>query len=61
MKGDKLTVSATGKFGDKNAGTGKAVTISSISLTGSDRGNYVLATTGNQATATASITKKNDR
>lgn len=55
---DKLTVSATGKFGDKNAGTGKTVTISSISLTGSDRGNYVLATTGNQATATASITKK---
>ena len=53
VKGDKLTVSATGKFGDKNAGTGKAVTISSISLTGSDRGNYVLATTGNQATATA--------
>lgn len=55
---DKLTVSATGKFVDKNAGTGKTVTISSISLTGSDRGNYVLATTGNQATATASITKK---
>ena len=58
VTGDKLTVSATGKFGDKNAGTGKTVTISSISLTGSDRGNYVLATTGNQATATASITKK---
>lgn len=58
VSGDKLTVRATGKFGDKNAGTGKTVTISSISLTGSDKGNYVLASSGNQTSAKASITKK---
>lgn len=58
VTGDVLRVSARGSFSNKSAGTGKTVNISSISLTGSDKGNYVLASSGNQTSATASITKK---
>ena len=56
VTGDKLSVSATGAFADKNAGNNKTVNISNITLTGSDKGNYTLATTG--ATTTANISKK---
>jgi hypothetical protein len=56
VTGDKLSVSATGAFADKNAGNNKTVTISNITLTGSDKDNYTLATTG--ATTTANISKK---
>ncbi|WP_411879805.1 YDG domain-containing protein [Polaromonas sp. YR568] len=52
--GDDLTVSATGSFGDKNAGNGKTVTLAT-SYSGADLGNYSI--TG-QATTTASITPK---
>ena len=41
-------------FSDKNAGIGKTVTVSGLSLSGTDGGNYVLAATS--ATATADIT-----
>ena len=33
---------ATGTFDDKNAGTGKTVTVNGLSLTGADAGNYIL-------------------
>ena len=56
VTGDKLSVSATGAFADMNAGNNKTVNISNITLTGSDKGNYTLATTG--ATTTANISKK---
>ncbi|HVJ01074.1 MAG TPA: YDG domain-containing protein [Sphingomonas sp.] len=50
--GDQLTVAtATGSFADKNAGTGKTVTITGLSLGGADAGNYVLATTSAATTA----------
>ncbi|MBB6489313.1 YDG domain-containing protein [Rhizobium lusitanum] len=56
IAGDSLTVSGgTGAFADKNVGTGKTVSISSLSLGGTDAGNYML--TSNTATATADITK----
>ncbi|MBE5902352.1 MAG: hypothetical protein E7280_10675 [Lachnospiraceae bacterium] len=55
--GDDLTVSATGTFDNKNAGDGKTVTISDITLGGADADNYVLADSGNQETTTANITK----
>jgi hypothetical protein len=59
VTGDKLSVSATGAFADKDAGNNKTVNINSITLTGSDKDNYTLATTGsNQATTTATIRKK---
>jgi hypothetical protein len=52
--GDVLTVgSATGAFIDKNAGAGKTVNISGITLGGADAGNYILASS--TATATANI------
>jgi filamentous hemagglutinin family protein len=52
-----LNVSGTsGTFGDKNAGTDKTVTVSGLTLTGADAGNYVLATT--DYTTTADITAK---
>ena len=58
VTGDVLGVSASGSFSNKNVGTGKTVTISGITLTGTDKGNYVLTTTSNQATTTANISKK---
>ncbi len=45
----------TANFADKNAGSGKAVTVTGLSLTGPAAGNYTLA--GTTATATASIGK----
>jgi gliding motility-associated-like protein len=58
ISGDVLTVNKTGAtFNNKNIGTGKAVTVSGITLTGTDAGNYSL--TNKTATGTASITAKN--
>jgi hypothetical protein len=42
-------------FADKNMGNGKTVTVTGLSLTGANAGNYVLASTS--ATNTANITK----
>ncbi|WP_313056004.1 YDG domain-containing protein [Pseudomonas lopnurensis] len=57
IDGDTLAVgSASGTFTDKNAGTGKTVNITGITLTGSDAGNYQLA--DNTATTTATILTK---
>lgn len=53
---DTLTVSAIGVFTDKNVGTGKTVSISSIQIGGADADNYYLALMGQQTTATADIT-----
>jgi gliding motility-associated-like protein len=54
---DELTVNKTGAtFNNKNIGTGKAVTVSGISLTGTDAGNYTI--TSSTVTGTASITVK---
>jgi hypothetical protein len=55
--GDNVTLntnSANGTFADKNAGTGKIVTVSGLSLTGDDAVDYALT----QPTATANITPK---
>ena len=55
---DDLTVTATGAFADENAGTGKTVNITNITLSGTTEAvaNYELITT--TLTATASITAK---
>jgi gliding motility-associated-like protein len=56
LTGDNVTLlygSVTGTFPDKNAGTGKTVSISGISLGGADSGNYTL----NPPLVTANITK----
>ena len=55
VRNDELTVSATGAFADAEAGEGKTVSISGLTLGGKDAGNYVLAAEGQQATATATI------
>ncbi|NIA53508.1 filamentous hemagglutinin N-terminal domain-containing protein [Massilia sp. TW-1] len=58
LGGDVVSVNGTGSatFADKNAGTGKAVTVSGYTLGGSDAGNYnVIQPTG----LTASIAKAN--
>ena len=55
--GDSVTLStagATGAFADKNVGTGKTVTVSGLTISGADAGNYTLT----QPTATANITAK---
>jgi hypothetical protein len=55
VTGDTVTASGTYAFADKNAGTGKTVTASGVTLAGADAGNYTLAST---ATDTADIAKK---
>ena len=56
VTGDSLGVSAVGTFVDLNAGTNRAVTLSNLTLTGTDSGNYVLAASGNESSTTANIT-----
>ncbi|WP_296268083.1 YDG domain-containing protein, partial [Pseudomonas sp. UBA6562] len=51
-----LVGSATGLFVDKNAGIGKAVTVTGYALSGADAGNYTLVQPSN---LTADITKAN--
>ncbi|WP_219137205.1 S-layer family protein, partial [Janthinobacterium sp. UMAB-60] len=53
---DALTLSGTGTFDNKNAGTGKTVSISGLFLGGADAGNYILA--GTTGSALADITAK---
>ena len=55
---DKLSVSADGVFADKNAGTDKKVIISNITISGNASANYVLAESGQQTEAKASISRK---
>jgi hypothetical protein len=57
VSGDLLTTSySTAVFVDKNVGTGKTVTVSGISISGTDAANYTLASAS--TTITASITAK---
>ncbi|WP_018264822.1 two-partner secretion domain-containing protein [Methylosinus sp. LW4] len=52
VAGDSLALSyATPQFSDKNAGTGKAVTVAGLTLTGTDAGNYLLQSTTAQTIA----------
>ncbi|HEY6963326.1 MAG TPA: YDG domain-containing protein, partial [Gaiellaceae bacterium] len=54
LAADTLTLGYTGaSFDDKNVGTGKAVGVSGISISGADAGNYHL--TGTTASTTADI------
>jgi len=56
VAGDVLTTAYTSAtFVDKNIGTAKAVSVSGITLTGTDSGNYTFNTT---ASATANITAR---
>ncbi len=56
VSGDDLTASnTTAEFADKNVGTGKTVSVSGISVTGADVGNYTVNTT---ATTAADITAR---
>lgn len=53
VAGDTLTVaSASGAFADKNAGVAKTVSITGLSLGGTDASNYALSTTTASTTAT---------
>lgn len=54
---DQVTLNVgAANFDNKNAGVGKTVTITGLGLTGTEAGNYVLAS--NSTTATADITAK---
>jgi YDG domain-containing protein/MBG domain-containing protein/galactose oxidase-like protein/List-Bact-rpt repeat protein/Kelch motif protein len=55
VAGDDVTVTGNASFGDKNVGTNKAVTVTGITLTGADAGNYYANHT---ASTTASITPR---
>ncbi|WP_425253797.1 YDG domain-containing protein [Janthinobacterium sp. NFX145] len=51
IQGDALTVAGNAAFGNKNAGSGKAVTVTNVALGGDDAGNYVLGTNAGSTTA----------
>src|SRR6185369_14083381 len=55
VSGDVLSVTGTASFNDKNVGTAKTVSVSGISIAGTDAGNYTFNTT---ASTTADITPK---
>ena len=54
--GDAVTVNATGGFASANVGTGIAVNVTGVSLSGADAGNYTVSGSGT-ITTTADITK----
>ena len=56
ISGDSLNVTATGTFASVNVGENITVTISNLVISGTDEGNYELASTGNQTVAQANIT-----
>ena len=56
IAGDDLTVSATGTFANPNVGEGITVTFTSFVLGGESADNYVLESSGQQASTTANIT-----
>ncbi|PJJ19069.1 filamentous hemagglutinin family protein [Janthinobacterium sp. 67] len=51
IQGDVLTVAGNAAFGNKNAGTGKAVNVTNVALSGGDAGNYVLGSNAGSTTA----------
>ena len=53
IAGDVLTLAGNASFADKNVATGKALSVSGITVTGTDAGNYTFNTT---AATTANIT-----
>src|SRR5207248_3262773 len=56
VAGDSLTTTFTAaSYGGKNVGTGKTVSLSGISVTGTDAGNYTFNTT---ASTTADVTQR---
>ncbi len=55
---DDLSVTVSGAFENKTAGTGKTVNLSGLALSGTAAANYVLAAEGQQTTTTADITQK---
>jgi hypothetical protein len=57
LTGDSVSLAGgSATFDDKNAGTGKTVTVTGLGLGGADAGNYTLASTS--ATTTANITTR---
>lgn len=58
LAGDNLTVSAEGTFSDADAGENKTVTITGLTLSGTDMENYMLAESGQQTTTSATIRQK---
>ena len=43
LGGDQLSIAGNARFADKNAGSGKAVRVDGLALSGQDAGNYLLA------------------
>ena len=52
---DVITINRTANFADANAGVGKTINVTGVTLSGADAGNYTVASTG---TANADITPR---
>jgi filamentous hemagglutinin family protein len=59
IAGDDLHITGSASFADKNAGAGKTVSVTGLSLSGSDANNYYIYPTGSPVQTTASISKAN--
>ncbi len=55
VAGDTLDITRSASFADKNAAIGKTVSVSGVSLSGTDAGNYTVASSGS---TTADITPR---
>ncbi|KHA75664.1 hypothetical protein NC77_28200 [Janthinobacterium lividum] len=55
IQGDALTVAGNAAFGNRNAGTGKAVNVTDVALSGGDAGNYVLGSNAGSTTADIAV------
>jgi hypothetical protein len=51
IQGDVLTVAGNAAFGNRNAGSGKTVTVTNVGVSGTDAGNYVLNASSGSTTA----------
>lgn len=58
VAGDNLVATASGNFVDKNAGISKTVAVTGYGVSGTDAGNYLVDSTGNQSTIVATIAPK---
>lgn len=57
IAGDDLQINGNANFSDKNAGTGKTITVTGLNLSGADAGNYYIYPTGSPIQTTATIAK----
>ena len=57
LTGDQVVAAGAASFADKNVGTGKAVSVTGITISGADAGNYTLF---NTTASTSALCRRRD-